>query len=333
MGTDATVLICTYNRCRQLEATLDSLAAVDFSASRWDVLVVDNNSTDATGDVVRRMARRFPVDLRYVFEPEPGKSNALNAGLAALDATFVAFTDDDVRVSPDWLRRIAEGFTALRCDYLAGRVLPMWESPPPSWLSSAGGPMWAAIALLDYGPDPLPLATRVPLGVNMAVTRLALQKVGRFNPRLGRRAGTLLGQEQREWCLRARTHGLAGYYYPSMIVRHFVPSDRLTKNYFRRWFFWRGISRALLYAETRVDMEMPEQTLLNFAKVPHVLGVPRYLYGKAALRLRRWAGRRARRLEAFEDELWLCFFAGIVRQRLRDLTLAKWNACRPVESP
>lgn len=317
MATKTTILICTYNRARLLEASLESLAGIDYPKDSWDVLLVDNNSTDSTADVVRRAAPDFPVPLRYLFEPEPGKSNALNTGLAQTDAAIVAFTDDDVRVPSDWLQQIADAFETFHCDYLGGRVLPMWETPPPSWFPMTGGSMWAAVALLDYGHDPAPLVTRVPLGVNMAVTREAVQKVGGFNPRLGRRAGKLLGQEQREWCLRATSEGLTGFYAPGMVLQHFVPSERLTKRYFRRWFFWRGISRAVLYAETGADMEAPEQQRFNVADVPHVLGVPRYLYRKAAGRLVRWIIKRLRQRDAFQDELWLWFFAGVARERLR----------------
>ena len=94
----------------------------------------------------------------------------------------------------------------------------------------------------------------------------------------------------------------------------------MNKRYFRRWFYWRGISRALLYERWGLDMEAPEQTTLDFTTVPHIFGVPRYLYRKAwtALRGRIVEALRGRRTPAFEQELWLCFFAGILRQRFRD---------------
>ena len=124
------------------------------------------------------------------------------------------------------------------------------------------------IALLDYGPEPVEFGARVPLGVNMAFKRDAFDRAGLFDPNTGRRAGTLLGQEVREWCIRARQAGVRGFYVPEMVLEHIIPADRLCKRYFRRWFYWRGISRALLYERAGLDMEAPEQTLLDFAKVP-----------------------------------------------------------------
>jgi hypothetical protein len=160
----------------------------------------------------------------------------------------------------------------------------------------------------------------VPLGVNMAFHRSAFDRAGLFDPDTGRKAGTLLGQEVREWCIRARRHGVHGFYVPELALEHIIPADRLNKRYFRRWFYWRGISRARLYQRDGFDMEAPEQTTLDFSKVPHIVGVPRYLFRKALKTLGSLVRDtiRGRRVAAFEHELWLCFFAGIVRQRVRD---------------
>src|SRR5438874_12552170 len=128
--------------------------------------------------------------------------------------------------------------------------------------------------------------------------------------------------------MRARAAGLRGYYIPDMFVRHIVPGTRLNKHYFRRWFYWRGISRAKLYSKAGLDMEAPEQTALDFASVPHVLGVPRYLYRKALLSVARSIRARLAGdpVGAFEQELWVWFFAGILRQRWKDRGLRSGKA-------
>jgi glucosyl-dolichyl phosphate glucuronosyltransferase len=161
---------------------------------------------------------------------------------------------------------------------------------------------------------------RAPLGVNMAFQRQAFERAGLFDPHTGRKAGTLLGQEIREWCIRARAAGVRGFYAPDLRLRHIIPASRLTKRYFRRWFYWRGISRARLYETAGLDMEAPERSSLDFRTVPHLFGVPRYLYRKAVASARdtiveTWRGNA---VAAFDRELWLWFFAGIVRQRWRD---------------
>lgn len=314
------VVIATYNRATDLRETLRSLAGLRPDGP-WEVIVVDNNSPDDTRQVVEEAARTFPVECQYLFERRQGRSPALNAGIRAARGTIVATTDDDVRVPPDWLTQAAAALEQLRCEYVGGRVLPIWGASPPSWVPRhTGGRMWAVIALLDYGRDPIEFGTRVPLGVNMAFRRDAFARAGLFDPDTGRRAGTLLGQEVREWCIRARRAGLRGFYVPGMVVQHIIPAERLRKAYFRRWFYWRGISRALLYQRSGLDMEAPEQTTLDFSTVPHIAGVPRYLYRKALAHAASWAHATLKRdaRAAFEHETWLCFFAGILRQRWKD---------------
>jgi glycosyltransferase involved in cell wall biosynthesis len=313
------IVIATYNRAADLRDTLASLAKIQ-TARAWEVVVVDNNSPDDTRSVVETAARTFPVTLRYAFERAQGRSPALNTGITLAAGDVILTTDDDVRVEPDWLDRAVDALDRLHCDYVGGRVLPIWGAPRPRWLPETNCRQWAVIALLDYGAEPMAFGARVPLGVNMAFRRSAFDRAGLFDPHTGRKAGTLLGQEVREWCIRARAAGVVGWYAPEMFVRHVIPGSRLNKRYFRRWFYWRGISRALLYRKAGLDMEAPEDTRLDFRTVPHVLGVPRYLFRKALHTmggvLTAWVRRD--RVASFEQELWLCFFAGILVQRMRD---------------
>ncbi|HET7287310.1 MAG TPA: hypothetical protein VFI71_07560, partial [Pyrinomonadaceae bacterium] len=104
---------------------------------------------------------------------------------------------------------------------------------------------------------------------------------------------------------------------------HVIPQDRLTKKYFRKWFYWHGISRAILYHNNRLDMESPESTALDFSKVPHIAGVPRYLFRTCVKKFFSSGAALVRgdAIARFEDELWIWFFAGIVRQRWKDRQL------------
>jgi glycosyltransferase involved in cell wall biosynthesis len=325
------ILIATFNRAAVLQKTLESLASLQPQGS-WEVIVVDNNSPDDTPHVVEAAARTFPVPLRYVFEPEAGRSAALNSGFRAARGEILVTTDDDVRVEPDWLDRIAAGFEAHGCDYIGGRVVPVWPGEVPDWLPARNEVLCGVIAVLDYGPAPIRYGVRVPLGVNMAIRREALGRAGAFDCRIGRKAGTLLGQEVREWCVRAHAAGLAGYYIPDVVVHHLIPRDRLTKSYFRRWYYWRGVSRAILYADCGLDMENPEGPPPGAAATRHIAGVPRYLFRTALVRLKNTVAARLSGdgVSSFDGELWLCFFAGIARQRWRDRHAALPIASRSV---
>ena len=255
---------------------------------------------------------------------EQGRSAALNCGFRLASGDIVVTTDDDVRVAPDWLTTIARGLETLNCDYVGGRVLPIWGSQPPNWVPRVNGRLWAVIALLDYGAEPIAFGRRVPLGVNMAMRRAAIDRAGGFDTRIGRKAGTLLGQEVREWCMRAHACGLTGCYVPDMVVQHLIPTERLNKAYFRRWFFWRGISRAMLYAQSGKDMEAPEQTTLDFSQIKHIAGVPRYMFRSALVAAKDSLAARLRgdAVNAFEHELFVWMFAGILKQRWKDRHLS-----------
>jgi glycosyltransferase involved in cell wall biosynthesis len=316
------IVLATYNRAALLKETLESLRKLRSDAP-WEVLIVDNNSPDDTRAVVASAAVRFPVPLRYLFEREQGRSAALNCGFRAAHGEILVTTDDDVRVDADWLERIAAGFETHQCDYVGGRVLPVWAGPVPPWLPTRFEALCGVIAVLDYGPAPMKYGVRAPLGVNMAIRRTALDRVGEFDCRIGRKAGTLLGQEVREWCVRAHAAGVIGYYVPDIVVHHWIPPERLTKEYFRRWYYWRGVSRALLYAQSGRDMENPEQPALDPATVPHVAGVPRYMFRTALVMLKDAIAARLSqdRERSFDRELWLCNFAGIVHRRWRDRRL------------
>jgi glycosyltransferase involved in cell wall biosynthesis len=305
---DATVLICTYDRAALLAETLDSLAA-HASRLRWDVLVVDNNSADKTRRIVEERARDFPVPLRYLFEPRQGKSYALNTGLAAIDARTVVFTDDDVRIQDGWLDAACAPLLAGEADYTGGPVFPIWGAPRPTWLSAARADLWGTIAIIDYGPDPFVFEARrrIPIGANMAVTRDLLERIGGFNPALGRTGRSLLGQEQAEFFCRSRAVGARGQYVPAMAIEHHVPAGRLTRRYFRRWWFWKGIARVRLQQMQRVT-----ELGIDLDTTPHVAGIPRFMIGCAARDSLRWLSALVRRdaTARFRHEMMITFFAG-----------------------
>ena len=313
------VIIPTYNRADELRETIRSIAKLEVDAD-WELMVIDNKSTDHTRAVVDAETASFPAPLRYVFEPEQGRYAAINTGIRAAKGAIIATTDDDARVERDWLTRAAAGLDALGCDYVGGKVFPIWTGPRPDWIPDRPSRHWSVLALQDHGDKPLEFGVNGlpwPLGINTATRREAFARIDLFDNRLGRKAGTLRNQAQREWHLRARTAGLRGFYVPDMIVHHVVESDRLQRRYFRRWFYWHGISRAILFAKLGVDMDAPDDSQLDFSRVPRIAGVPRYMYRSLAVHATEMIAARLRRdpVAAFENELWLWFFMGVLKQR------------------
>jgi glycosyltransferase involved in cell wall biosynthesis len=308
----ATVLICTYNRASRLDEMLTSLRTTQTNRS-WSVIVVDNNSSDHTRAITTAAAQTFPVPLQYVFESRQGKSHALNTGIERCTADLIVFTDDDVRVGTGWLDAACDPLDrTLDLDYTGGPVYPIWGAPPPPWLDQTRGDLWGTLAILDYGTSAFVFEERqrVPLGANMAVRRSLIERIGGFHPELGRRGRSLLGQEQAEFLARAHAAAARGLYVPAMRVDHHVPADRLSKSYFRRWWYWKGVSRA------RVDLLHQRTELgLDLHRVPHVARVPRYVWGQLPRGLWQWliALARGNVRDAMRHEMRAVFALGYIR--------------------
>ena len=234
---DITVVLCTYNRCDRLATALESVAVSRLPESvSWEVLVVDNNSTDQTCEVVERFASQYPGRFRYTFEPRPGKSHALNCAIPNTNAGILAFMDDDVKVEPDWLHMLTRIFDDPEYAGAGGRILPESEFTPPAWLETAGRYALAPLAMFDLGPVAGPLH-EPPFGTNMAFRREVFARYGDFRRDLGPRPGSEIRSEDTEFGMRLLRGGEHLWYEPAAVVHHAIARDRVTKRYFLHWWF------------------------------------------------------------------------------------------------
>lgn len=312
--TSVTVLICTYNRARLLRETLAALQAVTApSDCAVEIIVVDNNSTDNTRLVIDEAASRpGPFRVRCLFEERQGKSFALNTGLAEATGDVIALTDDDVLPDREWLHRMVANFRERDVTFVFGKVQPRWSvAPPPELLTDRAQDIWGPLAIVDYGDAPADYTPentgqRLPIGANLAFARAALVRIGGWRTDLGKVNNTLISGEDHEIFMRLRRFDLyRGYYDPAVIVRHFVPGQRLTRTYFRQWFYWSGKTHALMLDDLYPSLDMNT--------VPTVFGVPRFLYRQAAEQAVRYAARlgRSDALALLIDELRLLQYLGL----------------------
>lgn len=320
--TRATVLICTYNRAALLRETLAALQVMTIpDGCDVDIIVVDNNSHDDTPAVVQTFAsgQRFPV--RYALERQQGKSFALNTGLARSAGDVIALTDDDVLPAEDWISRIVAAFRTHDVTFVFGKVLPRWSTtPPPELLTERAQHIWGPLALLDYGDTeahylPESCGLGLPIGANLSLSRSALVTIGGWRTDLGKVNNTLISGEDHEIFMRLRRHDLyRGLYDPENWVRHYVPGSRLTREYFRRWFYWSGKTRALMLQDL-----YPE---LDIDRVLKLAGTPRFLYRQGieqAWHYLRALGRNDA-LGILIEELKLIQYAGLYRECWRRRT-------------
>ena len=330
---EASVVICTYNREALLARALDSLAKSRTAPGlRWEVVLVDNNSSDGTPAAVERRVAGFPVPLRYVFEGRQGKAHALNTGIAQARGAIIVFTDDDVRIAPEWLEAgVRPLLERADIEYTGGPARPMWEVPPPAWLAGDPGRLWGPIALVDYGPEPFIFEERqrIALGVNMAVRRALIDRVGGFDLSLERKGTSLMGQGQAEFFFRTRAAGARGLYVPAMSLEHHVPASRMTHTYYRRWWYWKGVARARMQ-----DAHPISELGVDVRTVPHFAGTPRFMWGSALRSAAAWllaaVGRDA--VARAENQASLAYFAGYARTRAA-ISRRRDQATPPVPSP
>jgi len=289
------VLIPSYNRSEMLVRTLDSLLAAEMPRG-LDVLitVIDNNSTDATADTVRKYIRANKGQICYVFEPNQGRSHALNAGIKMTGGDLVGMIDDDEEVDRRWFSTISAAFADPNIDFIGGPYLPNWGAEKPKWLPRN---YLGVIGWVDGGNKARAFDKDYPgilMGGNAVIRRAALNAAGPYSTLLGRNNKRLLSCEDEDMYRRLLATGATGFYLPDLIIYHYVPSERLTKRYFRNWCFWRGVSLGVMDRKQRPT-------------VAYLAGVPRYLYGRAvrsAIDLIRSVVRPKKDIaQSFSDEL------------------------------
>ena len=235
-----TVAICSWNRSGLLRKTLEQFTHLEPpNGFDWELLVVDNNSTDETPEVLEEFADKLP--LRPLREPLPGKSNAANVAVREAGGEYILWTDDDVLIEPDWVRQYVAAFRSYPdADVFGGRIDPWFEGTPPRWLVEGFAAVAGVYAALDLKRPAGPAEESFyPFGANMALKRSAHLRHA-FDPRIGPQADTYIPGE--EWMLvRAlRRAGSQVVWVPEARVRHFIPRARQTEAYVRDWFYGSG---------------------------------------------------------------------------------------------
>jgi glucosyl-dolichyl phosphate glucuronosyltransferase len=298
------IILPTFNRATSLKRALMALLRQTAPADSYEIVVVDNNSSDGTRDAVLGFD---DARIRLVSEPRQGLSFARNAGLDAAQAPLVAFTDDDVEAAPDWVATVVALLSRHpEADGVGGRVLPAWQDGRPRWLTREH---WAPLALQDQGDTRRIFDRDTPtglIGANVAFRRDVFDRVGRFSPDVQRVKEGIGSTEDHELLTRLYAAGGRMLYHPRMLVLARVQRDRCDRRYHRRWHEGHGRFHALMRA--------PEIEQTRLAP----LGVPGHLFRRALRDLLSWAksivtGNWER---AFAAELRLRFFKGFVWTRL-----------------
>lgn len=306
---DISAVITTYNRSEMLAKALEPLLCQNAGDVRYEVIIVDNNSTDNTRATVEAFIAKGHTNLRYVFESRQGIAHGRNAGIAAARGDIIAFTDDDVVVTNNWIAVIKRSFAENPdVEFIGGKILPDWIEPPPHWLTVDH---WWPLALLDRGDNRFHVNASNPLCLptaNASFRRETFSRIGLFSPEFS-------GREDHELFVRLWQSGGQGLYEPDLVVMARVQPERLSKSYHHRWNTTTGKFNSLMRLD---EIIAPDGSLIT--ERPNgvrLFGVPGSMYREFVTESLGWlkqsvSGDDSRKVR---HENRLCYLAGYVSKR------------------
>ena len=258
------LIICTYNRSFFLKATIESILTNFKEKSNYEVLIIDNNSTDGTDKMMLQFSAQ--PQLKYYKELQQGLSHARNRGIKEASNDILIFLDDDIEIDKKYLDILDEIFDNQSISIAGGKVLPH-KATIPEWLP----PKYYYLAsVFDLGEE----ARFVDklMGANYGMRKEVAKTIGWYDTRLGRKGNSLMGGEENDYFNRAQKFGFKRYYHPKLIVYHKV-ANKLTENYIFNYSFSNGRSQALI---DKGNKEL--KVVLKIAKYI-VMIVAYFLYG------------------------------------------------------
>ena len=240
-----TIVVCTRNRSHSLKRMLDSLAVHLSERTSFEVLIIDNGSSDET-PVMLKSFSALGGNFRVVTETEVGLSHARNRGLLESRGEFTAYLDDDILLEEDWVERALSAFEELPGDaaMVGGPVVPQWNESRPLWVESK---LWPFLSVLDLGDKTRSLSfPEYLVGTNMIFRTEVLRRIGGFCTQIGRKEGSLLSNEELLTQIRLEESGYQIFYLPQLRVRHLIDGDRLSRSWFLKRAYDQGRSDSKL---------------------------------------------------------------------------------------
>lgn len=228
------IVICTYNRDKYLSDCLDHLSKQIAPKITFEILVINNNSTDSTSRICLNYGEKHPgIQFRHLIEERQGLSFSRNRGLTESKSGLISYIDDDAFADPCYVSNLIDYFQQHpEVDAIGGKVIPIYQSREPLWMSRYLLPL---VAALDLGNSPRPFKDReFPIGANMAFRRAVLDSSEPFDTQLGRKGSFLGSGEEKDLFFRLRKQKCKIHYVPEVLVSHFIPDERLEAGYIKK---------------------------------------------------------------------------------------------------
>lgn len=265
------IIIPTLNRASLLELAIKSFCLQNLSPDNFEILVVDNGSTDNTKDITETAINAFPShQIRYIYEPEPGLLSGRHRGALETKSDILTFVDDDIEADPNWLQAIKESFDDPTVQIVGGRNLPKYEAEPPQWLEwfwsdHAYGKLCCELSLLDFGEQIRDIDANYVWGLNFSIRKSTLFELGGFHPDcIPKHLQHFQGDGETGLTIKANETAYKAIYQPQALVWHQVPESRMTYKYFERRYFYQGVCNS--YTEIRSLGSLPKTNYIQSVK-------------------------------------------------------------------
>ncbi len=261
------VIIPTRNRSKILFGTLESIAKQTLHSNLFEVIVVDNGSTDSTRDVVDSFIGKIQ-NLRYYYDESPGLHVGRHKGLKEAKTDIIVYADDDIETFPTWLEGIAEAFEDKDVMLVGGKTLPKFEAEPPDWImkmwlqAHPEGNVLFSLSILDFGDSIKEINPYFVFGCNFSIRKSVILEASGFHPDAMPQVFIKYRGDGESYVWRyIMENGLKTLYCPKALIFHHVPKERMTLKYFYRRAYIQGISDS--FTKTRKDHGLDINECMN----------------------------------------------------------------------
>jgi glycosyltransferase involved in cell wall biosynthesis len=244
----ASVIIPTLNRCELLKKTIISLVNQVFDCTKFEIIIIDNGSTDATKSVVNELINKYPhYIIRYIYDNIPGLLTGRHRGAKEAKSDILVFVDDDIEATPGWLQVICEAFKNPDVHLVGGKCLPIYDVPPPEWekyLWSHNNDlkMCGCYSLIDQGDMQKDTHPNYIFGLNFSIRKQTLFDLGGFHPDcVPKRLQKYQGDGETGLTMKFAKKNLRAVYEPEALVYHHVTQERLTMEYLENRMYFQGV--------------------------------------------------------------------------------------------
>ncbi|GEO06871.1 hypothetical protein AAE02nite_45350 [Adhaeribacter aerolatus] len=271
------IIIPTLNRAKSLKLTLHSIYQ-QTDKMDFEVLIIDNGSSDETKDICNGFVINSPGQFRYYYNSEPGLLTGRHLGTSLAKGSILCFIDDDVELNPSWVSGVKEAFKNSEVLLATGPCLPKYEVDPPEWIyyffnkTKWSGTSCTWLSLFDFGSNKKLVEPNCVWGLNFCIRKITLQELDGFHPdNIPAKLQFFQGDGETGLTMKAQSLGYKALYHPQLQLHHLISADRLTVKYFKQRAFYQGVCNSFTLLRKKYLYNNAGDKIISLASVKNIL--------------------------------------------------------------